>query len=45
MAPKIEAAASFVRSTRKRAAIGALSDGMAIVAGTAGTTVVDTKVQ
>ena len=39
MGPKIEAAASFVRATGKRAAIGALADAMAIVEGTAGTTV------
>jgi carbamate kinase len=45
MAPKIEAASSFVRSTRKRASIGALTDGMAIVAGTAGTAVVNAKEQ
>jgi carbamate kinase len=39
MAPKVEAATSFVRSTRKRAAIGALADAAAVVAGTAGTTI------
>jgi carbamate kinase len=40
MGPKVEAAATFVRSTGGRAAIGALADAVAIVAGTAGTTVV-----
>jgi carbamate kinase len=45
MAPKIEAASSFVRSTRKRASIGALADAMAIVEGTAGTTVVSSEEQ
>jgi carbamate kinase len=40
MAPKIEAAASFARSTRKPAVIGALADAYAIVEGTAGTRVV-----
>jgi carbamate kinase len=45
MAPKIEAASSFVRSTRKRASIGALADAMAIVEGTAGTTVVSSEDQ
>jgi len=39
MGPKTEAAASFVRSTGKRAAIGALADAMAIIEGTAGTSV------
>ncbi len=41
MAPKIQAAASFVRSTHQRASIGALADAVAIVHGTAGTTIVD----
>ena len=41
MGPKVQAAASFVRSTRGRAAIGALTDAAAIVEGTAGTTVVN----
>lgn len=40
MAPKVEAASSFVRATRKRACIGALSETLALVAGTAGTTIV-----
>jgi carbamate kinase len=40
MGPKVEAAARFVRHTGKRAAIGALGDIEAIVAGTAGTNVV-----
>jgi carbamate kinase len=39
MGPKVDAATSFVRATGKRAAIGALGDAVAIVAGTAGTTV------
>jgi carbamate kinase len=39
MGPKIEAATSFVRATGKRAAVGALADAVAIVKGTAGTTV------
>jgi carbamate kinase len=40
MGPKVEAAASFVRQTGKRASIGALADAVAIVAGRAGTNVV-----
>ena len=40
MAPKVEAALSFVRSTGRRASIGALADAAAIVAGRAGTTIV-----
>jgi len=40
MGPKVEAAARFVEATGKRAAIGALADIEAIVAGTAGTNVV-----
>jgi carbamate kinase len=40
MGPKVEAAARFVESTGKRAAIGGLADIAAIVAGTAGTQVV-----
>ncbi len=40
MAPKIEAASAFVRSTRCRATIGALGDAYALVQGTAGTSVV-----
>ncbi len=40
MGPKVEAAARFVEATGKRAAIGALQDIEAIVAGTAGTNVV-----
>ncbi|HEY5170536.1 MAG TPA: carbamate kinase [Acidimicrobiia bacterium] len=40
MGPKVEAAASFVTSTRGRACIGALGEAMAIVDGTAGSTVV-----
>jgi carbamate kinase len=42
MGPKVEAATRFVRHTGKRAAIGALGDIEAIVAGTAGTNVVPT---
>jgi carbamate kinase len=41
MAPKVDAATWFVRSTRHRAAVGALADAHDIVAGTAGTSVVD----
>jgi len=37
MGPKVEAACTFVKETGKRAAIGALADIEAIVAGTAGT--------
>jgi carbamate kinase len=40
MGPKVEAAIRFVEATGKRAAIGALEDIEAIVAGTAGTNVV-----
>ena len=40
MGPKVEAAVRFVEATGKRAAIGALEDIEAIVAGTAGTNVV-----
>lgn len=40
MGPKVEAACHFVRATGKRAAIGALADIEAIVAGEAGTNVV-----
>jgi carbamate kinase len=39
MGSKVEAAVSFVRSTERRACIGALTDAMAIVEGTAGTSV------
>ncbi len=39
MGPKVEAACAFVRATGKRAAIGALADIEAIVAGEAGTIV------
>jgi carbamate kinase len=39
MAPKVEAACAFVRQTGRRAAIGALEDVAAMVAGTAGTQV------
>jgi carbamate kinase len=39
MAPKAAAAAAFVRSTGKRAVIGALADALALVDGTAGTSV------
>lgn len=39
MGPKVEAACAFVRTTGKRAAIGALADIEAIVAGEAGTMV------
>jgi carbamate kinase len=41
MAPKIEAAASFTRSTGNRASIGSLADAVALVAGTAGTSVLE----
>ena len=40
MAPKVEAALSFVRSTHRPACIGALADAAAIVGGTAGTRIV-----
>jgi len=40
MGPKVEAALSFVRSTRRPACIGALADAAAIVGGTAGTRIV-----
>jgi carbamate kinase len=40
MGPKVEAAARFVETTGKRAAIGALQDIEKIVEGRAGTTVV-----
>jgi carbamate kinase len=40
MGPKVEAALSFVRSTRRPACIGALADAGAIVEGTAGTRIV-----
>jgi carbamate kinase len=40
MGPKVEAAARFVESTGKRAAIGGLAEIEEIVAGTAGTQVV-----
>jgi carbamate kinase len=43
MAPKIEAAAAFARSTRKRAVIGALADAARLVEGTAGTSIEDGK--
>ena len=39
MAPKIEAAAAFARSTRKRAVIGSLADAARLVEGTAGTSI------
>jgi carbamate kinase len=39
MGPKVQAAGRFAASTGGRAAIGALSDGPALVAGTAGTQV------
>ncbi|MFO1539209.1 MAG: carbamate kinase [Chloroflexota bacterium] len=39
MGPKVEAAAAFVRATGREAAIGALEDAAAIVAGRAGTRV------
>ena len=42
MGPKVAAAVRFVEATGKRAAIGALEDIEAIVAGTAGTNVVAT---
>jgi carbamate kinase len=41
MGPKVEAACRFVERTSGRAAIGALEDASALVAGTAGTQVVD----
>lgn len=37
MGPKVEAAVDFVRTTGRRAAIGALEDAAAVVAGTTGT--------
>jgi carbamate kinase len=40
MGPKVEAASSFVRSTGKRAVIGALANAALLVAGSAGTVVV-----
>jgi carbamate kinase len=43
MGPKVDAAAEFVESTGKRAAIGSLIDLDAMVAGTAGTNVVSGK--
>jgi len=43
MAPKVEAAARFVRATGKRAAIGRLEDIGEIVAGEAGTSIVVSK--
>jgi carbamate kinase len=39
MAPKVAAATAFVRATGKRAVIGALADTLALVDGTAGTSV------
>jgi carbamate kinase len=45
MGPKVEAACHFVRQTGKRAAIGALKDITAIVAGEAGTNVVANKTE
>lgn len=39
MGPKVEAAAAFVRATGREAAIGALADAAAIIAGSAGTRV------
>lgn len=42
MGPKVEAAVRFVRATGNRAAIGRLEDVAAIVAGSAGTSVVET---
>ena len=44
MGPKVEAAVSFVRSTGRRAGIGALRDAMAIVEGIAGTIVVPDEI-
>jgi carbamate kinase len=41
MAPKIEAAASFARTTGKRAMIGAVAELAGLVDGTAGTCIVD----
>jgi len=40
MGPKVEAAARFVESTGRRAAIGSVGDIAAMVAGTGGTVVV-----
>ena len=40
MGPKVEAAVEFVKATGRRAAIGSLDDIDAIVAGTAGTSIV-----
>ena len=45
MGPKVEAACHFARQTGKRAAIGALKDITAIVAGEAGTNVVADKAE
>jgi carbamate kinase len=39
MGPKVDAACRFARATGKKAAIGALADLSAIIAGEAGTTV------
>ena len=43
MGPKVEAACRFVEATGGTAAIGALEDAVAIVAGTAGTTISPAK--
>jgi carbamate kinase len=42
MGPKVQAARHFATTTGKKAAIGALEDLAAIIAGTAGTTITDT---
>jgi carbamate kinase len=39
MEPKVEAATSFVRAGGRRAVIAQLSDGLAALGGTAGTTI------
>ncbi len=39
MGPKIEAALRFVRASRRAAAIGALADAVAVLAGQRGTTI------
>jgi carbamate kinase len=44
MGPKIEACARFVETTDGRAVIGALTDAVALVEGTAGTTIVASSV-
>jgi carbamate kinase len=45
MGPKVDAAASFVEATGRRAAIGALADIAGIVAGTAGTSIAPARAE